>query len=67
MAQHLGLSSIEIPKMLEVRFRVIVKLADWLCKDDECVFPFIEDLAVNVKTGEVKEPTETEITAESIL
>ena len=61
MAQHLGLSPSKIPKMLEVRFRVIVKLADWLCKDDECVFPFIEELAAKVQAGEVKEPTETEI------
>lgn len=61
MAIKLGLNPSEIPKMFEVRFRVIVKLADWLCKNDDCVFPFIEDLAGKVKTGEHKEPTETEI------
>ena len=62
MADSLGLSPSQVPKMLDVRFRVIVRLADWLCKDDGCVYPFIEDLARRIRTGEVKEPTETEIT-----
>ena len=62
MAHSLGLNPSEVPKMLDVRFRVIVRLADWLVKDDGCVYPFIQDLARRVKNGEVKEPTETEIT-----
>ena len=45
MARGLGLNPSEVPKMLDVRFRVIVRLADWLCKDDACVYPFIQDLA----------------------
>ena len=62
MAKSLGLSPSEIPKMIDVRFRVIVKLADWLVKDDACVYSFIQELARKVQKGEVKEPTETEIT-----
>lgn len=62
MAQSLELNPSEVPKMLDVRFRVIVRLADWLCKDDPCVYPFIQDLAGRVKNKEVKEPTKTEIT-----
>ena len=62
MARGLGLIPSEVPKMLDVRFRVIVRLADWLCKDDNCVYPFIQDLANRVKSGQVKEPTDTEIT-----
>ena len=61
MAHSLCLKPCEIPKMMDVRFRVIVKLADWLLKDNECVYPFIKDLAMKVKSGEVKEPTGTEI------
>ena len=36
------------------RFRVIVKLADWFCKDDDCVFLFIDYLAGRAKTGLVQ-------------
>ena len=61
MAHSLGLKPCEIPKMIDVQFRVIVKLADWLVKDNECVYPFIKDLVMKVQSGEVKEPTETEI------
>ena len=61
MAHSLGLKPSEIPKMIDVRFRVIVKLADWLVKDNDCVYPFIKDLAMKVQSEEFKEPTETEI------
>ena len=59
MSDDLGLDPSSIPKMLSVRFRVIQKLANWLLKDDACVYNFIEDLAQKVKSGE-KVPTDTE-------
>ena len=61
MATELGLIPKEVPKMLEVRFKVIVELANWNIQDNGCVYPFIECLAQKVKSGEKKEPTETEI------
>ena len=60
MSSELGLEPSAIPKMLAVRFRVIAKLANWLLRDDECVYAFIEDLAERVKSGDTL-PTETEM------
>ena len=62
MAQSLVLRPSEVPKMFDVHFRVIVRLTDWLVKDNACVYPFIQDLTRSVKNGQVKEPTETDIT-----
>ena len=60
MSSELGLEPSAIPKMLAVRFRVIAKLANWLLRDDECVYAFIEELAERVKSGDTL-PTETEM------
>ena len=57
----MGLKVGAVPKMLDVRFRVIVNLTDWVLKDDIGVYGFIDELARKVKDGKIKELTETEL------
>ena len=48
--------------MLEVRFRVIANLANWIIKNHDGVYEFISSLASMVKENENYDPTETEMT-----
>lgn len=57
-----GLIPQAIPQMLDVRFRVIVRLAKWMEDDDRCIYVFIKQLEDVLKAEPNKEPTDTEMT-----
>ena len=48
--------------MIEVRFRVIVRLSQWMEDDERCIYLFVKKLEQILKTDTTKETTETEIT-----
>ena len=48
--------------MIDVRFRVIVRLAKWMEDDKRCIYLFIKHLEEVLKAEPNKEPTETEMT-----
>ena len=57
-----GLIPQAIPQMIDVRFRVIVRLAKWMEDDERCIYLFIKQLEEFLRAGNNKEPTETEMT-----
>ena len=58
---NFGLKTSQIPKHFDIRFRTINLEAHWLDKDDRGLFLFMSDLASRVKSGEKKNPSETEV------
>ena len=56
-----GLIPQSVPQMLDVRFRVIIRLAKWMEDDERCIYIFIEQLEQVLKAESNKEPTETEM------
>ena len=57
-----GLVPKAIPKMLDVRFRVIVRLAKWMEEDERCIYLFIKQLEKALREDSKKEPTDAEMT-----
>ena len=48
--------------MIEVRFKVTVRLSQWMEDDERCIYLFVKKLEQILKTDTTKETTETEIT-----
>ena len=56
-----GLVPQAVPQMLDVRFRVIVRLAKWMEEDERCIYIFIKQLENSLKENSKREPTDTEM------
>ena len=57
-----GLIPQAVPQMLDIRFRVIVRLAKWMEDDDRCIYLYIKQLEDSLRAEPNKEPSDTEMT-----
>jgi hypothetical protein len=55
-----GLEPQKIPQFFEVRFRTITSCAEWMEKDDRCLYLWFNKLANDVRTGQIKDITAAE-------
>ena len=55
-----GLEPHRIPDFLDVRFRTITSCADWMEKDDRCLYLWFEKLTKEIKEGKHKDITAAE-------
>ena len=64
---EVGIDPRNPPKMFEVRFRVLPKMAQWMERDDQAIYGFLSQLVSDVKSGVKKDPTETEMKLLTLL
>ena len=55
-----GLQPHKIPDFLDVRFRTITSCADWMEKDDRCLYLWFQKLTLEIKQGVHKDVTPAE-------
>ena len=58
--QSLGLEPHRIPDFLDVRFRTITSCAEWMEKDDRCLYRWFEKLTKDIKKGTHKDISSSE-------
>ena len=55
-----GLQCHKIPDFLDVRFRTITNCAEWMEKDDRCLYLWFEKLVTEIKEGKRKDVSQSE-------
>ena len=58
--QSLGLEPHKIPDFLDVRFRTITKCAEWMERDDRCLYRWFQRLTKDIQDGKHKDISASE-------